>query len=579
MEKYSLILLSLLFNLSIWAQPDTLYYNSDWHLCNPDSAEYFRVVQIDSLGNLIGKTYDHYITGELQWEGRFYYFDKEDDNKNKHEGLCTWYYKNGQKSRESTFIHDTIDGMTSYWHENGNIAKRVKYRMGEYDGIWASYFLNGKLSRLYLFSEGYQTSPFFIDCVSEKDYKKIFIEDFESDKNYNWWPLIKDKPTLKMEILAEKGLHITNLSDTTYIQHIKLPTNGNDYFKIESDIEVLNGKNQKYGLVWELKDTNNYHYFILKPNGMFSVGAVVEGIDITYKEWTKSEYIHKQKASNKLSIICKGGDVVWAINDHMVFRDIKRYKWGSGYGFYASNTGEIIYKNLIITEDLYEIKDIDDDLADIDLLRWRGAGSAFFVNRKGLLATCYHVVEDANNISIFCDINGQKKEYKAKILKSDKKNDLALLQITDPDYIAPDTLPYQVSNTTTSIGENVFALGYPMSMSVMGEDVKFTDGKISSKTGFQDDVTTYQITVPIQSGNSGGPLFDYNGNIIGVNSSKLYSFVAENVAYSVKSNYLKTLIETLPVAEELPLNNELEEKTLPELVNKLTKYVVLVKVK
>jgi S1-C subfamily serine protease len=69
------------------------------------------------------------------------------------------------------------------------------------------------------------------------------------------------------------------------------------------------------------------------------------------------------------------------------------------------------------------------------------------------------------------------------------------------------------------VGSNVFALGYPMALSLMGEEVKFTDGKISSKTGFQGDITTYQISVPIQPGNSGGPLFDYDGNIVGITNA------------------------------------------------------------
>ena len=54
----------------------------------------------------------------------------------------------------------------------------------------------------------------------------------------------------------------------------------------------------------------------------------------------------------------------------------------------------------------------------------------------------------------------------------------------------------------------------------MGKDIKFTDGKISSKTGYDGDIANYQTTTPIQPGNSGGPLFDYNGNLIGINFSR-----------------------------------------------------------
>ena len=86
-----------------------------------------------------------------------------------------------------------------------------------------------------------------------------------------------------------------------------------------------------------------------------------------------------------------------------------------------------------------------------------------------------------------------------------------------------------------------------MALSLMGTEIKFTDGKISSKTGMQGDITSYQISVPIQPGNSGGPLFDYDGNLIGITTSTInrkYD-MTENVNYAVKTSYLKNLIDVL----------------------------------
>jgi S1-C subfamily serine protease len=87
-------------------------------------------------------------------------------------------------------------------------------------------------------------------------------------------------------------------------------------------------------------------------------------------------------------------------------------------------------------------------------------------------------------------------------------------------------------------------LGYPLA-DVIGETVKYTTGHISSIYGINEDVTQYQITVPIQSGNSGGPLFDSNGNIVGVVVSQLNKelYESENVNYAIKSNILKNIIE------------------------------------
>ena len=108
---------------------------------------------------------------------------------------------------------------------------------------------------------------------------------------------------------------------------------------------------------------------------------------------------------------------------------------------------------------------------------------------------------------------------------------------------------------------------------------KITDGIISSKTGFQGDITTYQITAPIQAGNSGGPLFDSNGNLVGINSAGIRKDVADNVAYSIKTNYVLNLIDILPKSIDLPSSNKLENLPLTDQIKEISKYVVLVKVK
>ena len=99
------------------------------------------------------------------------------------------------------------------------------------------------------------------------------------------------------------------------------------------------------------------------------------------------------------------------------------------------------------------------------------------------------------------------------------------------------------------------------------------------KLYYNGDITTYQITAPIQGGNSGGPLFDDKGNFIGINSSKLKSDFAENVAYSIKSSYVLNLIDVLPKSIDLPSNTKLQSLPLTEQIKEISKYVVLVKVK
>lgn len=129
------------------------------------------------------------------------------------------------------------------------------------------------------------------------------------------------------------------------------------------------------------------------------------------------------------------------------------------------------------------------------------------------------------------------------------------------------------------MGTKVYAYGYPMALSIMGKEIKVTDGIISSKSRFDGDITTYQITAPIQGGNSGGPLFDEKGNLIGINSSGIRKDIADNVGYTIKTNYILNLLDVLPKNIELPSSTDLESLPLTEQIKVLSKYVVLIKVK
>ena len=116
----------------------------------------------------------------------------------------------------------------------------------------------------------------------------------------------------------------------------------------------------------------------------------------------------------------------------------------------------------------------------------------------------------------------------------------------------------------------------------MGTNYKVTDGIISSKSGIADDVRYFQISVPIQPGNSGGPLFNKEGNIIGITSAKLNSkavgTLVENVNYAIKITYLINLYNMLPSSSQLPNTPSLAGKELQEQIKTLKNYVCLIKI-
>lgn len=201
-----------------------------------------------------------------------------------------------------------------------------------------------------------------------------------------------------------------------------------------------------------------------------------------------------------------------------------------------------------------------------------GNGSGFFVSRN-VVATNHHVVDGAKKIEVVIQTNESVKTYKAKVLSVDKLNDLALLTIEDKDFVAYDTLPYQIAPRSIEVGSSVFTMGYPMT-GTMGAEIKVTDGIISSKTGFQGNVSTYQISAPIQPGNSGGPMFSKEGKLVGITSAGIPG--AENVGYAIKSSYLNSFIESAPITIDDISTNQIADKSLPEQIKMLIPYVVLV---
>jgi hypothetical protein len=205
----------------------------------------------------------------------------------------------------------------------------------------------------------------------------------------------------------------------------------------------------------------------------------------------------------------------------------------------------------------------DDDLLNSSNT-WTGTAWSF---KNGYIVTNHHVVENAKSIHI----NVANNKYEALVKAVDKTNDLAILYV---DELKKQDIPYSVKTSMCSIGEKCFVLGYPMS-SELGHEIKVTDGLISSRVGYQDNVALYQISAPVQPGNSGCPMFDESGNIAGVVNSGVPS--ADNVGYAIKLSYLRTLLENYDWLNLLPDSKEVESLgTLTEKVNTLKQYVYLV---
>jgi serine protease Do len=164
----------------------------------------------------------------------------------------------------------------------------------------------------------------------------------------------------------------------------------------------------------------------------------------------------------------------------------------------------------------------------------KAGGTGFLVDGRGYLVTNAHVVSHANGVVVQ---NYKGQEFKARIVHTDPNSDLAILKIDDEDFKVYGQLPYGISKNSAELGEQIFTLGYPRDEIVYGE------GYMSAKTGFEGDTLACQIAVAANPGNSGGPVLNKNGEIIGVLSTR--EIQAQGVVFAIKSKNIFKAIEEM----------------------------------
>jgi serine protease Do len=171
----------------------------------------------------------------------------------------------------------------------------------------------------------------------------------------------------------------------------------------------------------------------------------------------------------------------------------------------------------------------------------RYAGTGFLISSNGYLVTSYHVVNGADSLFIENEAYGR---LKASLVMSDAPNDVAILRIESQDF--KSKVPYTISPVEANLGEDVFTLGFPR------EDIVFGEGSISALSGYLQNPNAYQVSVPVNPGNSGGPLFNGKGDLVGIISG--IQTETSSAAFAIKSSILLSVIESSPAdTVHLPL--------------------------
>jgi S1-C subfamily serine protease len=178
-----------------------------------------------------------------------------------------------------------------------------------------------------------------------------------------------------------------------------------------------------------------------------------------------------------------------------------------------------------------------------------GSGSGFFVNARGDLVTNAHVTRGCEKVTVM--VNGQ--EVPGTVAYSDAKTDLSLVRTA---WAPLSFVPVRVA-PPIKLAEPVIAIGYPLS-GLLSKQVHVTDGSVTALAGLRDDTSRIQISAPITNGNSGGPLVDLSGHLVGVNTSGMDARIAQSTNFAVRTTAVMTFLDTagaeyLPVTSKDPL--------------------------
>jgi TPR repeat protein len=201
-------------------------------------------------------------------------------------------------------------------------------------------------------------------------------------------------------------------------------------------------------------------------------------------------------------------------------------------------------------------------------------GTGFFITDDGYLISNYHVIKDATQIRLIT----ADGIIRAEVVGVDATNDLALLKATGQFSALP------IANSRgVKLGNTVVTVGFP-NPDIQGFSPKFAKGDIASLAGGADEPRYFQISVPVQPGNSGGALVDEHGNVVGVVSAKLDELAVleasgslpENVNYAVKSSFLLKFLESITDVSNKLKAPHADERKIAEIVNEVQRATVMV---
>ena len=199
------------------------------------------------------------------------------------------------------------------------------------------------------------------------------------------------------------------------------------------------------------------------------------------------------------------------------------------------------------------------------------SGSGFAISQDGHVITNNHVIDGCQNVKI----HRKSNTVSAKVLTFDPRNDIALLK----GYFRPSTV-FPLSNQKPELLQDIYVAGYPFGRKV-STSVKVTKGIVSSPTGIGNNFSNIQIDAALQPGNSGGPILNDRGNVVGVAVAKLdikkilksYGTIPENTTFGVKTSVVKSITDSVDVSLPNPNKSSMSKSKLGKMISDGTYYL------
>ena len=192
------------------------------------------------------------------------------------------------------------------------------------------------------------------------------------------------------------------------------------------------------------------------------------------------------------------------------------------------------------------------------------SGTGFFVSKSGHIISNHHVIEGCDTTKL----TFKGKEVVADVLAVDKMNDLAILKAN----LIPNQV-YPVANEDAALLEDIIIAGYPLGKKVSAA-IKTSKGSVTALAGYGDNYSEFQTDAALNQGNSGGPIMNQKGNVIGVAVANYGKKAGvESFNFGIKSSTLKTFASANGLTFLPPNNKDLSNKDLGKLITDGTVYL------